>query len=105
MPRTRCAVSQPRVLKIQDQPEPSGMVHVSVEDTGPGIRDADRDRIFDPLFTTKASGMGMGLSICRSIIENHGGTIWVAAGAEKGTIFCFELPTAAKTASPAELAA
>ena len=94
-----------RLLKIETSRTPSGMVRVSIEDTGPGVRDADRDRIFEPLFTTKGSGMGMGLSICRSIIENHGGTISVAAGVERGTIFCFELPTAAQTASPAELAA
>ena len=94
-----------RLLKIETSWTPSGMIRVSIEDTGPGIRDADRDRIFEPLFTTKSSGMGMGLSICRSIIENHGGTISVAAGAEKGTIFCFELPIAAQTAAPAELAA
>jgi signal transduction histidine kinase len=94
-----------RLLKIETSRTPSGMVRVSIEDTGPGIRDADRDHIFEPLFTTKASGMGMGLSICRSIIENHGGTISVAAGAEKSTIFCFELPTAVQTASPAERAA
>ena len=94
-----------RLLKIETSRTPSGMIRVSIEDTGPGIRDADRDRIFEPLFTTKSSGMGMGLSICRSIIESHGGTISVAAGAEKGTIFCFELPTAAQTAAPAELAA
>jgi signal transduction histidine kinase len=94
-----------RLLKIETGRTPSGMVRVSIEDTGPGVRDADRDRIFEPLFTTKESGMGMGLSICRSIIENHGGTISVAAGAERGTIFCFELPIAAQAASPAELAA
>ena len=94
-----------RLLKIETSRTPSGMVRVSIEDTGLGVRDTDRDRIFEPLFTTKGSGMGMGLSICRSIIENHGGTISVAPGVEKGTIFCFELPTAAQTASPAELAA
>ena len=94
-----------RLLKIETSWMPSGMIRVSIEDTGPGVRDADRDRIFEPLFTTKSSGMGMGLSICRSIIESHGGTISVAAGAENGTIFCFELPTAAQTAAPAELAA
>jgi len=94
-----------RLLKIETGQTSPGTVSVWIKDTGPGIRDADRDRIFEPMFTTKASGMGMGLSICRSIIENHGGTIWIAPGAEKGTIFCFELPSAAQTASPAQLAA
>jgi signal transduction histidine kinase len=70
-----------------------------------GIDPSKTERVFERLFTTKSHGMGMGLSICRSIIENHGGTISVAAGAEKGTIFYFEMPTAAQTASPAELAA
>ncbi|MGC2076428.1 MAG: ATP-binding protein, partial [Xanthobacteraceae bacterium] len=50
------------------------------------------DRIFKPLFTTKALGMGMGLALCRSIIESHGGKIWVSAGASRGSIFQFELP-------------
>jgi signal transduction histidine kinase len=45
------------------------------------------------MFTTKARGMGMGLAICRSIIESHGGKIWVSAGASRGSIFQFELPT------------
>jgi len=96
---------EPRELKLHSSRSASGMVRVSIEDSGTGIKEADRARIFDPLFTTKAAGMGVGLSICRSIVENHGGTIWVTAGAEKGTIFCFELPIAAQTASPAELAA
>ena len=80
-----------RLLKIETSRKPSGMVRVSIEDTGPGIRDADRDRIFEPLFTTKASGMGMGLSICRSIIENHGGTIWVARGSREGHDFLLRI--------------
>jgi signal transduction histidine kinase len=85
---------RPRVLKVQTNRSPSGMVHVSIEDTGTGISASDRERIFDPLFTTKAAGMGMGLSICRSIIENHGGRIWVSAAAGRGAIFQFELPEA-----------
>ena len=84
---------QPRVLKVQTKVAPSGRVHVSIEDTGTGISAPDRGRIFDPLFTTKAAGMGMGLSICRSIIENHGGRIWVSSGVNGGSIFQFELPT------------
>jgi signal transduction histidine kinase len=84
---------QPRVLKIQSGRGKPDFVQVSVEDTGTGIDPSDVDRIFKPLFTTKTRGMGMGLSICRSIIENHGGRIWVSPGASRGSIFHFELPT------------
>jgi len=65
----------PRVLKVQtDQPK-ADIVRVSIEDTGIGIAPSNLDQIFKPLFTTKATGMGMGLSICHSIIESHGGRI------------------------------
>jgi signal transduction histidine kinase len=83
---------QTRVLKVQTEQTKPSMVRVSVEDSGPGIDPSNLDRIFDPLFTTKASGMGMGLSICRSIIESHGGQISVSAAAKGGSIFQFELP-------------
>jgi signal transduction histidine kinase len=83
---------RPRVLKVQtDQTKPD-MVSVSVEDTGTGIASSNLDQIFKPLFSTKRSGMGMGLFICQSIIESHGGRIWVAAASNRGSIFQFELP-------------
>ncbi|MGB9364945.1 MAG: HAMP domain-containing sensor histidine kinase [Xanthobacteraceae bacterium] len=84
---------QTRVLTVQTS-RIGGRVHVSVEDTGGGVSDADRERIFKALVTTKAGGMGMGLSICRSIIEAHGGRIWVEAVTGSGAIFQFELPAA-----------
>jgi signal transduction histidine kinase len=96
--------AEPRMLKIQSGQSKTGMVHVSVEDTGTGIDASDRGRIFQPLFTTKATGMGMGLSICRSIIESHGGKIGVAPGAERGSVFRIELP-AARTTPRSQLAA
>ena len=96
---------QPRVLKIQTSRSVAGMVRLAIEDFGPGISDADRARIFDPLFTTKAGGMGMGLSICRSIIETHGGKIWVSAAAGRGAIFQFELPAAESRPTSQNLAA
>jgi signal transduction histidine kinase len=68
------------------------MVRVSIKDTGPGVDPSDLDRIFKPLFTKKVHGMGLGLSICHSIIESHGGRIWVEAGVDRGSIFRFELP-------------
>jgi signal transduction histidine kinase len=81
-----------RVLKVQtDQTEP-GMVHVSIEDTGTGIDPSHLDHIFKPLFTTKGTGTGMGLAICHSIIESHGGRIWVSQAVNGGSIFQFELP-------------
>jgi signal transduction histidine kinase len=77
------------VKSEQSKPE---MVHVSIEDTGTGIDASKVKQVFSPLFTTKERGMGMGLSICQSIIENHNGRIWVSPGVDIGTIFHFELP-------------
>ncbi|MGB9383688.1 MAG: sensor histidine kinase [Pseudolabrys sp.] len=87
--------SQTRVLRIKTELSQSNKVHMSVEDTGTGIKASDVARVFKPMFTTKARGMGMGLSICQSIIENHDGRIWVAPGTNGGSIFQFELATVA----------
>jgi signal transduction histidine kinase len=84
--------AEPRILSINTEMVGQNAVHVSVADTGSGISVANLNRIFKPMFTTKAHGMGMGLSICKSIIESHGGKIWVSAGASRGSIFQFELP-------------
>jgi PAS domain S-box-containing protein len=84
---------QPRRLRIQSGLSRPDVVHVSIADTGIGIDPANADAIFKPLFTTKEHGMGMGLSICHSIIENHGGRIWASPGAPGGLIVQFEIPT------------
>ena len=81
-----------RVLSLRSEVHDSGRVMVSVEDTGEGVEPSAIDRIFNPLFTTKPHGMGMGLSICRSIIEAHGGRLWVTANLPRGAIFQFTLP-------------
>jgi len=83
---------QHRVLTVQSELSKRDMVHVSIKDTGTGVDPSDLDRIFKPLFTTKVHGMGFGLSICHSIIESHGGRIWVSTGVGGGSIFQFELP-------------
>jgi len=82
-----------RVLSISTVLSDPDRVQVSIEDTGTGIDPANINQIFKPMFTTKDHGMGMGLSICHSIIENHDGRISVAAGSKSGTIFHFDLPT------------
>jgi signal transduction histidine kinase len=79
------------VLSVRSDIDTSGSVKVSVADTGTGIGPQDLDRIFNPLFTTKSDGMGMGLSICRSIIEAHDGRIWVAPNKPQGAVFQFTL--------------
>jgi signal transduction histidine kinase len=84
-----------RILSIRSCVSKPDFVHVTVEDTGTGIEPSNHDHIFDPMFTTKERGMGIGLSICRSIIESHNGRIWVTRGIDKGSIFQFELPTSA----------
>jgi signal transduction histidine kinase len=88
---------QPRVLKIRTSQTASAMVNVWIEDSGTGISEADRARVFNPLFTTKPGGMGIGLAICQSIIADHGGRIWVSAAADRGAIFQFELPATGQT--------
>jgi signal transduction histidine kinase len=81
-----------RVLVIKSRLNKPNTVQVSIEDNGTGIDQSNLDRVFKPLFTTKDQGMGMGLSICHSIIERHNGRIWVSPGNNRGSIFHFELP-------------
>ena len=82
-----------RVLRIRSNIiRDSTSVVVAVEDSGTGIDRKDKDRIFEPFFTTKSTGMGIGLAICRSIIESHGGTLQASANNPYGTIFHVALP-------------
>jgi PAS domain S-box-containing protein len=81
-----------RILRIESQIEASGSVMVAVADAGTGFNPGIADRIFDPLFTTKPNGMGLGLSICRSIIEAHGGRLWASPGSPHGAVFQFTMP-------------
>jgi len=81
-----------RKIILQTRPIDHGAVQVAVRDFGPGIAEKDLDHIFEPFFTTKRSGLGMGLSISRSIIEAHGGRIWVANNPDKGVTFYIEIP-------------
>ena len=92
-----------RALGVTSEIHASGGVMISVRDTGTGVAPEDADRIFTPLFTTKRHGMGMGLSISRSIIEAHGGRQWAAPNASRGSVFHFVLPadTALAAGGPA----
>jgi PAS domain S-box-containing protein len=75
-----------------------GDVLVTVRDSGPGLlAPATLDRVFESFYTTKASGLGLGLSICRSIVEAHGGRLWASANEPRGVVFQFTLPTAERT--------
>jgi PAS domain S-box-containing protein len=90
---------RPRELVIRSFEDDTQQVRVSVTDCGVGIPAENADRLFDPFFTTKSSGMGMGLSICRSIMEAHGGRLWATANIPHGATFQFTLPVNADTAS------
>ena len=81
-----------RDLRIRAELAEGDNVRVTIEDSGIGIRPADLDAVFKPMFTTKTLGLGMGLSICRSIIEGHDGRIWASPGSHGGAAFQFELP-------------
>jgi C4-dicarboxylate-specific signal transduction histidine kinase len=82
-----------RKLSINTDQNKNGIL-VAVRDSGPGIDPEQSDRIFEPFYTTKTSGVGMGLSICRSIIGAHGGRLWVDADRGGGAIFQFTVPAA-----------
>ena len=84
-----------RELTIRTSVQTDQHLAVTVSDLGTGLKPEDRDRIFEPFFTTKPKGMGMGLAICRTIIEAHGGTLSVTANRPRGSRFCFTLPTSA----------
>jgi PAS domain S-box-containing protein len=75
----------------------SGNVLVAVSDSGPGLPQADPGRIFEAFYTTKASGLGMGLSICRSIVEAHGGRLTARPNEPQGAVFCMQLPIAERS--------
>jgi PAS domain S-box-containing protein len=82
-----------RELSIRIAQDETRGVLVAVRDSGPGIDQKHFDRVFDPFYTTKTSGVGMGLAICRSIIAAHGGRLWAEANQPRGAIFQFTLPT------------
>ncbi|MDT5096244.1 MAG: hypothetical protein QOH60_5607, partial [Mycobacterium sp.] len=90
---------RPRELVLRSQQDETHRVLVTVADSGVGISTENADRLFNAFFTTKSSGMGMGLSICRSIVEAHGGRLWTTANPSHGATFQFTLPVIAGTAS------
>jgi C4-dicarboxylate-specific signal transduction histidine kinase len=83
--------AEPRELLISTERHDTGVL-VAVRDSGPGLDPSHLERVFDAFYTTKSRGMGMGLSICRSIIDAHGGRLWAEANEPRGTIFQFTLP-------------
>ena len=91
-----------RGLLISSGLTEDGWSRVTVADTGPGVAEAIRERLFQPFMTTKPQGMGVGLSISRSIIEAHGGRIWAEANPAGGALFCFTLPPAEPAAAAKE---
>ncbi len=84
-----------RDLRISTARVGSDAVLITVQDSGPGVDPADRARVFDTFYSTKSKGLGMGLSICRAIVEGHGGKLWVSTCVPRGAIFQFTLPVCA----------
>jgi signal transduction histidine kinase len=90
---------RPRELVIRSHRDEADQVSIAVEDSGVGIPSENADRLFGAFVTTKSNGMGMGLSICRSIIQAHGGCIWVEPNLTEGAAFHFTLPLHQEDAS------
>jgi signal transduction histidine kinase len=91
----RSVTSRARVLDIGAERHAQNQLCIKVRDTGPGLEPQHRDRIFDAFYTTKSQGMGMGLAICRSIVDAHGGRLWAVPNQPgEGETFQFTLPIA-----------
>jgi PAS domain S-box-containing protein len=90
-----------RELRINTEREAGGGVLVTVRDSGPGLDPADTERVFKAFYTTKPKGMGMGLAICRSMVEAHGGRMWASANEPRGAVFQFTLPRERDESIPA----
>lgn len=88
-----CADVSERKLEITTESRHTDGLLVAVADSGPGVAASDLERIFESFYTTKAGGIGIGLSICRSIIDAHGGRLWAEAHQQRGAVFRFTLPT------------
>jgi PAS domain S-box-containing protein len=91
-----------RELSISTETGPTGSVLVTVRDSGPGLDPADVERVFQAFYTTKAKGMGMGLAICRSMVEAHGGRMWASRNQPRGAVFQFTLPLQQDESVPAQ---
>ena len=83
---------RPRRLVIRTEHDRANCIHLSVQDVGVGIKDEDKDRLFEAFYTTKANGMGIGLSVSRSIIESHDGQLWARSNDGPGATFAFSIP-------------
>jgi signal transduction histidine kinase len=92
----RGVADRPRLLHIRTAREDKDAVRVSVQDTGVGFEPQSADRLFEAFYTTKSSGMGIGLSVSRSIIENHQGRLWGASNEGAGATFSFYIPCGAE---------
>jgi C4-dicarboxylate-specific signal transduction histidine kinase len=88
----RAVSDRVRVLRILTENQSSGNIVVLVQDSGVGVGPEHSSRMFEPFYTTKVEGIGMGLTISRSIIEAHGGRLWAIANDSPGSTFCFTLP-------------
>ena len=88
------------VLTVKSQLRKDGQIEIAVKDTGPGLPVGKADQIFDAFFTTKPQGSGMGLAICKSIVESQGGRIWADGNGGRGATFHFTLPVAPTETNP-----
>jgi signal transduction histidine kinase len=92
----------PRTLLISTGQAERGRVHVAMRDSGPGLDPASLEQLFNAFYATKSGGMGMGLAICRSIIEAHEGQLWASANEPRGAVFQFTLPLQRDETLPAK---